>query len=417
MAVPLISQGPLAREHITLDKASPIPEPVQDLTWHDFGLVVDGVLGGIQDVGRAIHDRPLKATGECLGMAALGVGLGLLQGRAGMLQLGLEVAAGVSTLSFSMDVLARGKSISAALKSVDGKPARDAQARQAIADASGSFFADSLLMAAGGIAGAKLGKPFAGRVNGDLLSVPVLRTGDGLTQGSRTLFARDASEARIFGGARPGMVRISSIVTHDRGKTLSRSSGFFVDEKGTVATALHPIKQAARGGEIEVRTSAGKTFRAYLHASDPANDIALLRFTEGRSVRPGQFSPLPLAESTGNLSAGSTVFGLGYPSPKISSKTLVLSPGEFESSAPLLDANRTESAGNAALRRSQGEDLGRIVLKQEMHIEHAMSGGPMLNDHGQVVGILTSRMLLDNQPVIAKATPVDALQALNRVQR
>jgi S1-C subfamily serine protease len=200
------------------------------------------------------------------------------------------------------------------------------------------------------------------------------------------------------------MVRIDSMVHGQGCQYLHRGSGFFVDSAGIVATALHGLENA----EIQLHASDGRTFRTHLWAADKANGVALLKIAGNKGV--GRFQHLELVGTDTELQAGARLFGLGYPAPSRNAKTLFLSPGNFVNSESLLKEDETVS--NVSSRRSSGEDLSRQALKGLMHTEQGMSGGPLLNEDGLVVGVLTGRRLERKIPVLAKATPVSSVREL-----
>jgi S1-C subfamily serine protease len=265
---------------------------------------------------------------------------------------------------------------------------------------------DGLLMSAGGLGGARLARPLSLRLASDALYVPTIHLDEQFRYRARTPFDKDTSEARIYTDLKDSIVRVSGFSQHGGGTYVNHESGFFVDPSGQIMTALHSVKGAHT---IEVRTAPGDTFAARLEHFDAANDLALLKITD-RSAD-GSFKSLSLASSASRLTEGSPVFGLGVPAPTIGANTLFLSPGKFLQRESLLQSN--EVATNSIARQAAGENLEREVLQGEMHIEGGMSGGPLVDSQGHVLGLITgSRRYKGELPSVAKATPVDALRAL-----
>jgi S1-C subfamily serine protease len=140
-----------------------------------------------------------------------------------------------------------------------------------------------------------------------------------------------------------------------------QGSGFILDTAGHVLTNYHVIAGANRG--IQVMLSNKKTYTAKVIGSDRAHDLALLQ------ISAPNLSPVTLANSA-ELSVGQEVYAIGNPfglngtmTRGIISSIRSIKTGD---GAPIEDAIQTDAA-----------------------INPGNSGGPLLNSHGEVIGINT----------------------------
>jgi V8-like Glu-specific endopeptidase len=141
---------------------------------------------------------------------------------------------------------------------------------------------------------------------------------------------------------------------------VSTGTGFFITEDGHLLTNHHVIKGSA---QIRVRTKKG-LMPAIVIRSDKAMDIALLKIV-------GKFPSLPL-EQSGGVKLGSTVFTIGFPNPSIQGWSPKLTKGEISSLSGLRD------------------DPNRFQIS--VAIQPGNSGGCLVNEYGNVVGVVVSSL-------------------------
>lgn len=137
-------------------------------------------------------------------------------------------------------------------------------------------------------------------------------------------------------------------------------TGFFISEDGYLLTALHVVSDAAR---IAVKTEAG-TFPATLVKADKADDVALLKVN-------GKFHALPVAPSRG-MKLGETVFTIGFPNIELQGYAAKLTRGEISSLTGLQDDPRE--------------------FQISVPVQPGNSGGPLVNQCGNVVGIVEAQL-------------------------
>jgi serine protease Do len=162
----------------------------------------------------------------------------------------------------------------------------------------------------------------------------------------------DALE-EVIARARPAVVRL---------KGMSKSgSGFFVTEKGVIATNAH----MARGeGSLLAILCNGQQLTAKIIHIDPDRDIALLK------VEGDDFPFLTLAAAS-KVRQGETVVALGNPGggmPFTATKGIVSALGKFSAAGP------------------------GLWIQTDAAINPGNSGGPLLNASGEVIGINTLKI-------------------------
>jgi S1-C subfamily serine protease len=139
-------------------------------------------------------------------------------------------------------------------------------------------------------------------------------------------------------------------------------SGFVIDSNGTILTNWHVVENA-----VKVTVSfgeQGKEITASVVGKDPSKDLAVLRIpTEGLDLH-----PLKLGDSSA-AEVGESVLAIGNP----------------------FDLERTLTTGViSALQRQITAPNGFAitnVLQTDAPINPGNSGGPLLNTHGEVIGI------------------------------
>ncbi len=160
------------------------------------------------------------------------------------------------------------------------------------------------------------------------------------------------------------------------GKQRGLGSGFVVSKDGLIATNLHVIGE---GRPIEVQTADGKKHAVtVVHASDRPLDLALLR------IDAKDLTPLDLGDSD-KLADGQAVVALGHP-------------------------RGLEHSVVSGVVSGRPKIEGRPMIQVAMPIEQGNSGGPLLDMHGRVRGIITLKAQVT--PNLGFAVPVNALHNL-----
>lgn len=137
----------------------------------------------------------------------------------------------------------------------------------------------------------------------------------------------------------------------------STGTGFFVTRDGYMITNYHVIEGAAQVGIVMEEDIVPAQVVRY----DPENDVALLK------VR-WRGTPLPVP-MTASVSRADEVFTLGYPAIMIQGQAQKATFGRVNALSGMQDDPR--------------------FLQIDVPIQPGNSGGPLINDAGEVVGIVT----------------------------
>ncbi|WP_323671232.1 cell wall-binding repeat-containing protein [Candidatus Poriferisodalis multihospitum] len=165
-----------------------------------------------------------------------------------------------------------------------------------------------------------------------------------------------------------GVVLVECLNTE--GRTQRSGSGFAVGNGRQIVTNYH-VLELSPGGRVcgRIWVSLGGTFTeepsrripVTVERAAPDQDLALLRIDEGTA----QLRTLTL--STEELRAGELITALGYPG--VGGDTLTLTTGRYSGTA---------------------EINGATWIKTDTPIAPGNSGGPVLNDRQEVIGVATS---------------------------
>jgi S1-C subfamily serine protease len=141
----------------------------------------------------------------------------------------------------------------------------------------------------------------------------------------------------------------------------SAGSGFEIDGDGTILTNYHVVQGASR---ITVGLGHGSSVTARVVGEDPSEDLALLRIPIAGLV----LHPLRLGDSAA-AHVGDPVLAIGNPYG--------------------LERTLTTGIVSALQRAIQAPDGATIAdaLQTDAPIDPGSSGGPLLNERGEVIGI------------------------------
>ena len=140
----------------------------------------------------------------------------------------------------------------------------------------------------------------------------------------------------------------------------AKGSGFIINPSGIVVTNNHVVKDAKT---VSVTLSDGTSYPAKIIGTDPKTDLAVLKINAGR--------PLPYVElgSSANVEPGEWVVAMGNP----------------------FGLGGTVTAGIvSALGRDIGDGPYDKFIQIDAPINEGNSGGPLFDQHGQVIGINTA---------------------------
>ena len=137
-------------------------------------------------------------------------------------------------------------------------------------------------------------------------------------------------------------------------------SGFIIDKEGHILTNYHVIENAR---QVEVTLHNRKKYRATIVGTDKQHDLAIVQ------IKGVDLTPMVLGDSR-NLQVGQKVYAIGNP----------------------FGLSGTLTSGIVSSIRSVQEPDGMTIdeaIQTDAAINPGNSGGPLLNWHGDVIGINT----------------------------
>src|SRR6201998_754255 len=175
-----------------------------------------------------------------------------------------------------------------------------------------------------------------------------------------------------------------------------QGSGFVIDKDGHILTNYHVIADAR---QVEITTHNRKKFRAPVVGSDPAHDLAVIQ------ISGSNLTPAVLGDSR-NLQVGQKVYAIGNPFGLAGTMTR----GIVSSIRPVKEPN--------------GNTIDEAI-QTDYAINPGNSGGPLMNWHGEVIGINTMILSSVGQnagigfaiPINTAKAVLNDLMTLGRVRR
>ena len=183
--------------------------------------------------------------------------------------------------------------------------------------------------------------------------------------------AVDALLINIYQRANPAVVYIQILLNED-GTPLpvGSGSGFVIDTEGHIVTNAHVVEEARA---VQVTFSyEGIVADAEIVGQDPYSDLAVIKV----NIPPDQLVPLELGDSS-TLQVGQRVIAIGNPFGLEGTMTV----GIISALGRTLPAQVLQSSG----RFSNPE-----IIQTDAAINPGNSGGPLLDAHGQVIGVNTA---------------------------
>jgi S1-C subfamily serine protease len=163
-----------------------------------------------------------------------------------------------------------------------------------------------------------------------------------------------------------------------------QGSGFIIDKAGHILTNYHVIADAR---QVEVTLHNRKKYRATIVGSDRSHDLAVIQ------IKAPDLSAMVMGDSK-NLQVGQKVYAIGNP----------------------FGLSGTLTRGIVSSIRSVQEPDGMMIdeaIQTDAAINPGNSGGPLLNFHGEVIGINT--MIASNvgqSAGIGFAIPINTAKAV-----
>ena len=207
--------------------------------------------------------------------------------------------------------------------------------------------------------------------------------------GEGPLDAEEQNNINVYKKNISGVVNITSrVMTFDFFYGLvpqeGQGSGFIIDKEGHILTNFHVIANAR---DVWVTLHDRKKYKATIVGTDQAHDLAVVQ------IKAPDLQPMTLGNST-NLQVGQKVYAIGNP----------------------FGLAGTLTRGIVSSIRQVQEPDGMVIdeaIQTDAAINPGNSGGPLLNWHGEVIGINT--MIASNvgqSAGIGFAIPVNTAKAV-----
>ena len=180
------------------------------------------------------------------------------------------------------------------------------------------------------------------------------------------LTTEEATNVRVYRQAAPAVANIvTRAVEYDfffnPVPVAGAGSGFLIDSRGYILTNFHVVQDAQT---IEVTLGDQTRYPAKFIGADQRNDVALVKI----EPRGGKLATLPMGDSAA-LQVGQRVLAIG-------------NPFGFQSTL----TTGVVSALGRTVQTSQTTFIDEAI-QTDAAINQGNSGGPLLNSHGEVIGI------------------------------
>ncbi len=206
---------------------------------------------------------------------------------------------------------------------------------------------------------------------------------------SESLDGEEQNNISVYKKNIPSVVNVTShAVTFDFFYGLvpqdGQGSGFVIDKEGHILTNYHVIAEAR---QVEVTLHNRKKYKATVVGTDPPHDLAVIQ------IKAPDLVPAILGDSR-NLQVGQKVYAIGNPFGLAGTMTR----GIVSSIRPVQEPN--------------GARIDEAI-QTDAAINPGNSGGPLMNWHGEVIGINTMILSNANQSAgIGFAIPINTAKAV-----
>ncbi len=346
---------------------------------------------------KAIKEHPEHLISTFAASTVGGAALALLQRRAGWMALSAEIAGAALTVPALIDGGKRAHDGYRAISNTFAGNATFEADRRQLSSAMGSLATDFVTATAGGLTGVAAIRAASWRsvrplsANAETAPKVFLHSSESAisvkatsSEAASPIFDvnridshPDKAIADLYWKAWPSIMKVEARKPGGD----SFATGFLVSEKGHVATAFHAIADAER---VSFLRADGSKVYGKLEAIDPGADLAIFKIDNvvyrrnaqtGRSEHVTEpMEALPLASSELPI-AGSKVANMGYARDV---ENIGISTGQVKK---IVDGTITVNGLPAPFHADQA------VVNTNVGTRGGFSGGPLLNESGEVIGL------------------------------
>ena len=170
---------------------------------------------------------------------------------------------------------------------------------------------------------------------------------------------------KIYDKVAPSVVGI--LVYNDKGD-ISEASGVVYSKDGYIVTNDH-IYSSVSSAKFKIYSSDGKVFDATYVAGDTRSDLSVLKISGNAELTPGEFG------DSGEVISGEKVCAIGYPNGHSDLSTIT-----------------TGIVSTPRVRANISSSYSSNFIQTDTAINPGNSGGALVNEYGQIIGIVSSKI-------------------------
>jgi len=222
----------------------------------------------------------------------------------------------------------------------------------------------------------KLGDEFIFSINGQIVARQAAKTlsgnNVGMITGGKGEIALENIVIKEFTTGDNSIADESKNKRNDDDDWKGNGSGFFISEKGYIATNYHVIKDAESIQVVYFEKGIKRVYKARVIKSDKQNDLSIIKIDDPTYKN---ILKIPYFFSTSIADVGTSVFALGYPMLNLMGEEIKFTDGKISS--------KTGFQGDIT------------VYQISVPIQPGNSGGPLFDNDGNLIGITSSGLRKD----------------------
>ena len=173
---------------------------------------------------------------------------------------------------------------------------------------------------------------------------------------------------------------------------------FYEDEDSVfIATNNHVIEDAR---QITISLDDNENAIAHVVGTDPASDLAVIAVSKAELAEKGVPYTVATLGDSDIMRMGDTVLAIGN----------AMGEGQTVTKGIVSALNLTITVGDTGMRNRITLD----VMQTDAAVNRGNSGGPLLNQHGEVIGVVTAKMMGSDIEGMGYAIPINEAYAILR---
>lgn len=190
------------------------------------------------------------------------------------------------------------------------------------------------------------------------------------------------------------------VITYNNEKVKSNGTGFVYKKNETDAYVMTNYHVVEKTDEIKITFNNNETVSGELLGYDEVGDIAIIKISSEHVISVAEIG------DTKNLEIGNTVYAIGSPFNSDYSGTTTM--GCISAKDRMISYPIENNAYEAVLK----------VIQTDSAINPGNSGGPLIDLSGHVIGITSSKLMINNVEGIGFAIPIeDAFKRIDKLEK